>query len=257
MKKVLLTIGFTLAGIFTSLAQAQIVTLTLDPAQSSSDVTVNGVLNTSTVSGTITIDLQDLAPPSGSAQITQLDVEVDQMLDFDLGLLAASIAPGDFAISLVDPGAPGTISGSSFDQLANTVELEGDLILTNTIVTNLSSTTDISTIPVPAFDFDSVNVTQSGNNVSISGSFTITQELDLGLGAATIVVETTYVATGVAPAAVLLGDVSMDGVVNFLDIPGFIQTLISGVFKAEADVDESGVVNFLDIPRFIAILMRL
>ena len=53
---------------------------------------------------------------------------------------------------------------------------------------------------------------------------------------------------------VLKGDVDMNGVVNFLDIPAFIAVLQSGSFQAEADCDCNLVVNFLDIPAFIAIL---
>lgn len=53
---------------------------------------------------------------------------------------------------------------------------------------------------------------------------------------------------------VLLGDVNMDGTVNFLDISSFISLLSSGMFKDEADIDRNGVVNFLDISPFISIL---
>ena len=55
---------------------------------------------------------------------------------------------------------------------------------------------------------------------------------------------------------VLKGDVDMDGVVNFLDIPAFIAVLQSGSFQAEADVNCDTVVNFLDIPAFIAALQQ-
>ena len=53
---------------------------------------------------------------------------------------------------------------------------------------------------------------------------------------------------------VLLGDVSRNGVVNFLDIAPFIQVLSSSEPQAEADTDQNGVVNFLDIASFIQIL---
>ena len=53
---------------------------------------------------------------------------------------------------------------------------------------------------------------------------------------------------------VLLGDVNMDGSVDFLDIAPFISALSTGVFQAEADIDLSGEVDFLDIASFIAIL---
>ena len=51
-----------------------------------------------------------------------------------------------------------------------------------------------------------------------------------------------------------LGDVNLDGDVNFLDISPFIGVLSSQGFQAEADCDENGVVNFLDISPFIQIL---
>lgn len=53
---------------------------------------------------------------------------------------------------------------------------------------------------------------------------------------------------------VLLGDVNLNGVVNFLDIAPFIDALTAGVLVAEADCNEDGFVNFSDIASFIAIL---
>ena len=53
---------------------------------------------------------------------------------------------------------------------------------------------------------------------------------------------------------VLLGDVNQDEVVNFEDIPSFIEVLQAGIFLPEADVNQDGVVNFSDIPRFVEIL---
>ena len=53
---------------------------------------------------------------------------------------------------------------------------------------------------------------------------------------------------------VLLGDVNLDGIVNFLDISPFIQRLSNQVLQAEADVNQDGVVSFLDISPFIMIL---
>ena len=63
------------------------------------------------------------------------------------------------------------------------------------------------------------------------------------------------VATASEP--ILLGDVNLDGEVNFLDISPFIVVLSTGVFQAEADVDQSGNVDFLDISPFIAVLSGL
>ena len=55
-------------------------------------------------------------------------------------------------------------------------------------------------------------------------------------------------------AAVLLGDVNLDGVVDFLDIQPFIDVLASGGNQFEADINGDGDVDFLDIAPFIAVL---
>ena len=53
---------------------------------------------------------------------------------------------------------------------------------------------------------------------------------------------------------ILLGDVNLDGFVNFLDISPFISVLSAGGTLAEADVNQDGAVNFLDISPFIGVL---
>ena len=51
-----------------------------------------------------------------------------------------------------------------------------------------------------------------------------------------------------------LGDLNLDGGVNFLDIPPFIAILTAGGFRTEADINGDGAVNFMDISPFIALL---
>lgn len=55
-------------------------------------------------------------------------------------------------------------------------------------------------------------------------------------------------------AAARVGDVNLDGVVNFLDIQPFIQVLTSGTYQAEADTNKDGEINFLDIQGLITVL---
>ena len=50
----------------------------------------------------------------------------------------------------------------------------------------------------------------------------------------------------------ILGDLNLDGAVDFLDIGPFLTALFSGA--PEADIDQNGVVDFLDISAFILIL---
>ncbi len=52
---------------------------------------------------------------------------------------------------------------------------------------------------------------------------------------------------------VIVGDVNMDGSVDFFDIQPFIDALAGG-FQAEADIDGNGEVNFFDIAPFIELL---
>ena len=49
----------------------------------------------------------------------------------------------------------------------------------------------------------------------------------------------------------LLGDVNLDDVVDFSDIPAFIAVLQAGEYQIEADLDQNGAVDFGDIPLFI------
>ena len=53
---------------------------------------------------------------------------------------------------------------------------------------------------------------------------------------------------------VLLGDVNLDGSVNFLDINPLINLLSTNSYQCEGDVNESGAVDFLDISPFIALI---
>jgi endonuclease I len=54
--------------------------------------------------------------------------------------------------------------------------------------------------------------------------------------------------------AFLLGDVNIDGVVNFSDIPSFIDVQMNQTYLEEADCNQDGLVDFEDIPAFIALL---
>ena len=249
MKTVLFTALLSLVAIFTSFAQAQNIPLIVDSAQSSFSVTLNGSSSSSQLSGTTTIDIQSTNPPSGVVQITDLNVVVDDGLSFSLPLfLGATTVPGGITLSLVTPGPAGSISGNSFDQLSNLLELGGDISVSGLF---FNQTIDLSTIDLAPANFNSVTVTQSGSNITVSGSLSVREMTEFGL----LEVDSTFAATGVVPDMVLLGDVNMDGIVGFSDIPPFIELLISGDFQAEADIDLSGEVDFSDIPEFIAILI--
>ena len=54
---------------------------------------------------------------------------------------------------------------------------------------------------------------------------------------------------------VLLGDVNLDGIVDFLDVAPFVDLLIDGDFQAEADINQDGVVDLLDVGPLVDLLM--
>ena len=60
--------------------------------------------------------------------------------------------------------------------------------------------------------------------------------------------------TATPAGGLLLGDVNLDGVVDFFDISPFIAILAAQTFQAEADIDGNGAVDFFDISPFIDIL---
>ena len=258
MKTILLTIGFTLGGILTSLVQAQSIPLTIDSNQSSVEFTFGNSSSTSQLSGNATIDLQFSKPPSGNAQITDLNLVLDDTISVNVLFTSVSTTPGDVTISLVTPGASGAISGTSFDQLGNLFELSGAINAQALFGGN--QTTDLSTIDIGTIDLNSVEVTQSQvgetNNFRVSNSFTIDATVDFGpLLAQPIQIDVTIVANGTEPVCIL-GDVNGDGVVDFNDIPPFVTVVLGNMFQCEADCDENCLVDFNDIPNFVDILLN-
>ena len=53
----------------------------------------------------------------------------------------------------------------------------------------------------------------------------------------------------------ILGDADVNQIVDFADIPAFIDILLNGGFLEQADINRDDVVSFFDIQPFIAILI--
>ena len=53
----------------------------------------------------------------------------------------------------------------------------------------------------------------------------------------------------------LLGDANQDGIVDFNDIPAFVDRLLNGPFLLEADINGDGFIDFNDIPHFVNLLL--
>ena len=52
----------------------------------------------------------------------------------------------------------------------------------------------------------------------------------------------------------LPGDVNLDGSVDLLDVPAFVNVLANGEFQLEADINEDGIVDLLDVAPFVKLL---
>ena len=123
---------------------------------------------------------------------------------------------------------------------------------------------DNSTTTLGSFLADNVGQTLYGssiiNNATSGGSYDIAATPNLGLNGIIFnqqggfEVEAGFAHSFTEVESVLLGDVNLDGGVNFLDISPFIAILTTGDFQDEADLDQNGSVNFLDISPFIAAL---
>ena len=257
MKTLLFAIGLAFGGILTSFAQAQCVTFTVDSSQSSVSVNFADTIVTSPLSGSAEIAL----PPVNAPRILALNLVLDQALNFNLfsGFAAANTAAGDVSISMVTPGAQTTISEDTFSQLGNSFTLGGNLNIEDSFgFAGGTQTFDLSTVQ-SSVDFNTVNMVRVGNLVTITSTFTFTENINTGAADLPLTFDVTYVATGTAldvPEATLrtLGDVNQDSEVDYGDIMPFIGVLLREDYKTEADINQNNAVNFFDIPPFIVML---
>ncbi len=182
-------------------ARADIVNYNLDPTQSYVDVTVDGVgPDRSRTSGTGVLHLSPSIPPFGTAQITEMDVLLEEALLFSFagGLVTATTTAGDLTINLVTPGAAGTVSSNQFNQTGNQMGLGGNVDISDP--NNLSggdATIDLSALSLSLVDFTNVTLSRTGDVMTISGSYNIDQMVDVGGEATPINIAGVFVATGI------------------------------------------------------------
>ena len=145
----------------------------------------------------------------------------------------------------VEAGASGTVTidtfGSDFDTELHVYELApgdsfGDLILISENDDTNGSQSQVT--------FD---VTEGTHYQIRVGGFRPTGTFGASEG--------NIVLNGVLASPILLGDVNLDGMVNFFDIPMFIDVVLTNVFQAEADINEDGLVDFDDIAPFIDLVL--
>lgn len=168
------------------------------------------------------VDASFVSSPNG--------VALDPTGTLALGGDYTQLANATLKIDLQGPGS------GEFDQL----QVAGDVSLNGTL--DVSTIEDFTPIAGQSFDIITADsVTGTFSNVVAPGGM----DLDVIYSNATVSVQV---------SAGLIGDVNLDGVVNFLDINPFIERLSTVTYQFEADANQDNVINFLDISAFIAIL---
>jgi len=191
------------------------------------DVEAGGVLNVSGgILGSSSLNIQSggVVNHSGGDLGFNTDVENGGVLNISGGTFGA----GQFASADLDVDSGGTVNfiGTAFaidGAPINLVEGTPTMITDRGVLTGTLADGQTIEFNLNAVDPDNFN---AGSTISVA----------------------------LPATTVLLGDVNLDGMVNFLDISPFIQRLSNQVLQAEADVNQDGAVSFLDISPFIMVL---
>ena len=224
-------------------------------ADSTLNMTDNVMLGTSTIAGVVNMD-----GGTGPFSYTVQNGGVLNIMDGELGTGQLDIenggtvnhSGGDLGFNTdVEPGGVLNISGGTFGagQFTN-----ADLDVESGGTVNFIGTAfAIDGTPINLVAGTPTNITNRG---VLTGTLADGQTIEFNLNAADPDNFNAGSTISVAlAAAVLLGDVNLDGIVNFSDIAPFIQRLSAPAFQLEADVNEDGVVNFSDIAPFIQTLV--
>ena len=85
----------------------------------------------------------------------------------------------------------------------------------------------------------------------------IIRDFEEGGGNNELELDNIEIVANIVPAPTcLLGDASGNGIVDFNDIPPFVDALLMGIFSCEVDCNEDGLIDFNDIPSFVDILLN-
>jgi len=187
---------------------------------------------------------------------------------FDIGFTASRLDETTTADLRVDIAT--WTPANEIDQILATVFVSADTFLTgfvnqlelNTFVDFSQESVEIEQgvqyAIVFSTDVPNANFRLSGDNLGFAGGNRFDSQngspFETSFGESDLFFEARVVAV---PELDLLGDVNMDGVVDFFDIQPFIAVLSAQTFQAEADIDGDGDVDFFDIAPFIAILNNL
>jgi len=235
-------------------AQAQLI---VDNVLSQVTFSGAGASDTSTTSGTADLIVSPSNSPFSTAQITGLNLTVDDGLElvFAFGLARVESEPGSIQIQLLTPGPAGNIISGTFDQPENTLGTSGQIDFNDSI--NLfggSMSFDLSTIGDQVVDISNVSIIESGGIVTIDASYSITAAangLDLSIAGR-------VVASGPVNAVPETGDANLDGVVDCADLDGYVGNIGSAAVGSLAalDIDGNGTLDASDADTHITTLIE-
>lgn len=253
VRKFILLVGLLLTGLAN--CHADTVELVVDQSQSSVEFEVVGAVETSSLTGTGSIELSPGSKPFGQVQMTALDLNVADGFEFSLflGLVTISTDPNESMLFLATPGPAATVNADNqFDQLANLIALTGMVNISDPLnLAGGSMVFDLGSAGPAPFDL-------IGGQLSVAGE-TLTVELPVAIDVAvtpdvSVNVVASIVLTGELTPFVI-GDVNCDGAVNLLDVNPFLDALISTSFTPKADINQDGAVNLLDVDGFVDLLV--
>ncbi len=169
----------TVAPHFSMHANADFVDFMIDSSQSEANITIAFLTfsqtDSSPTSGMGTIDLIPSTEPFGTAQITELTQVLDDDLSFLFGVgLSMSTMGGDVVTELVTPGPAGPVSGGTFTQNSNVMQLSGMVnVMDSSGALGGDTVFDLGSISLIPIDFADVSVTRIGDVITLSGDYLI------------------------------------------------------------------------------------
>ena len=234
--------------------QAQLI---VDNSLSQATFSTLGASDTSTTSGTVDLIVSPGTSPFNTAQVTGLNLTLDDGLElvFLFGLARVESDPGSIQIQLITPGSAGNITSGTFDQPENTIAACGQLDLIDPLsLAGGSMSFNLSSAGDQVVDFNNVSITESGGIVTIDASYSINATAN----GVDLSIDGRVVASGPVNAVPETGDANLDGVVDCADLDGYVGNIGTAAVGALAalDIDGNGTLDASDADTHITTLIE-
>ncbi|MEZ6119480.1 MAG: hypothetical protein R3C28_23325 [Pirellulaceae bacterium] len=230
------------------------------PAASSVQATIDAGFfgsptDESAISGHAVLDIQSVGGPTDRGQVTALELVLDDGMEFSLAFNAVqgSVAPGDLTMTLITPGAAGSILNGQFDQLANTVALSGFV--------NLSTEPepiDLSTFDPMLVDFLGIQVDRTPDQLEMSLQVNLEIEMIVDdipiLGSVPVTISIDGAGRAVTAITSSPGDFDGDGLLTTEDIDRLAEAFRTQNPDPVFDVNTDGKLDASDHRFWIEIL---